>query len=130
MRLWVAADWRRRRAAVLGLILLTGLAGAVVLAVAAGARRTASSLERLATETSVGDVAIDVSGLDPDEVREITELPMVGDSATASVIFAIIDGVEEDLGLWILTTIGTARRSIATSCYEGARPIRRRATRW
>jgi putative ABC transport system permease protein len=99
--LWVEADWRRRRVAMLGLVLLTGLAGAVVLTVAAGARRSATSLERLATETSAPDVAIDVGGVDPEAVEEITELPMVADSAAASVIFAIVDGVEEDIGLWV-----------------------------
>jgi hypothetical protein len=54
--LWVGAGWRRRRAGMLGLVLLCGLAGAVVLTVAAGARRTATSLDRLVEATSAADV--------------------------------------------------------------------------
>lgn len=99
--LWARADWRRRRGTILGLVLLTGFAGAGVLTVAAGARRTASSLERLATETRAADVAIDVGGVDPDTVQDMTELPIVADSGAFSIIFAIVDGVEEDLGLWV-----------------------------
>ena len=99
--LWAGADWRRRRVAMIGLVLLTGLAGAVVLTVAAGARRAATSLERLATETSAPDVAVDVDGVDPEAIQDIAELPMVADSAAASVIFAVVDGVEKNLGLLI-----------------------------
>ena len=101
MRLWLRAEWRRRRAATLGLILLTGLAGAVVLTVAAGARRTSTSLERLAVESSAADVALDVGSLDRETVEAIAGLPMVADSGSISILFAVVDGVDEDLGLWV-----------------------------
>jgi hypothetical protein len=99
--LWVGTGWRRGRTAMLGVVVLSGLAAAVVLMAAAGARRTASSLERLAGETGAVDVAVDVSGVDPAAVEEIAGLPVVAGSGAISVVFAIVDGVDQDIGLWI-----------------------------
>ena len=50
--LWVRSDWRRRRASLLALTLLTSVAFGVVAAVFAGARRTASSFDRLRAVTA------------------------------------------------------------------------------
>ena len=99
--LYLRADWRRRRAAVVGLVLLAGLAGGFVLAAAAGARRTATSLDRMAKETKAGDLVIDVGQLEPDVVDRIARLPMIEESGLASIVFAVVDGVDTDLGLWI-----------------------------
>ena len=99
--LWARANWRRRQGAIVGLVLLTGFAGAVVLMVAAGARRTATSLERLSTETRSADVAVDVGNVDAATIQHIGELPIVADSGAFSIVFALVDGVEADLGLWI-----------------------------
>jgi putative ABC transport system permease protein len=101
VKLWLGAEWRRRRAATLGLILLTGLAGAVVLTVAAGARRTSTSLERLAVESSAADAIVDVGGADREAVEAIARLPVVAGSTSYSIVFAIVDGVEEDLALLV-----------------------------
>lgn len=99
--LYLRADWRRRRAALVGLVLLVGLAGGFVLAAVAGARRTATSLDRMAEETKVGQLVIDVGQLEPDAVERIARLPMIEESGLASIVFAVVDGVDTDLGLWI-----------------------------
>ena len=99
--LLVLSDWRRRRASLVALVLLIGLAGGVVLTAAAGARRTASSLDRLAATTASADVVINVGQLEPPTIAAITDLPMVERSGAFSVVFAVVEGVEEDLGLWI-----------------------------
>ena len=98
---YLRADWRRRRAAVIGLVLLAGLAGGFVLTAAAGARRTATSLDRMVEETKAGELVIDVGKLEPDVVDRIAQLPMIEESGLASIVFAVIDGVDADLGLWI-----------------------------
>ncbi len=101
MALWVRAGWRRGRVAMLGVVVLLGLAGAVVMTVAAGARRTASSLERLAAETSAADVTVEVSDADPAAVEQIAGLPAVAESEAFSVVFVVVDGVEHDISLLI-----------------------------
>ena len=95
-----AADWRRRRRALLALALLAGVAGAVVLIAVAGARRTATSFERLAADSRSADVLADVGAVDPAIVEQITQLPMVDVSGAVTVVFAIVDGVETDLAIW------------------------------
>ena len=69
--LWVRADWRRRRASLLALTLLAGLSFAVVAVAVAGARRTATSFERLRATTLAYDhgVAIDAPGQNPGDGR-------------------------------------------------------------
>lgn len=98
---WVRADWRRRRRSLVALALLSGLAGAVVLTAVAGARQTASSFERLADDSNAADVAADVGAVDPDIVDKIARLPMVEVSASFTLVFALVDGVEADLGIRI-----------------------------
>jgi predicted lysophospholipase L1 biosynthesis ABC-type transport system permease subunit len=99
--LWVRGSWRRGRAGMLGMIILCGVAGAVVLTVAAGARRSSTSLDRLADATGAADVVMDVTGVDPTARDAVRALPMVADSGELSVVFAVVDGVEQDLGLFI-----------------------------
>jgi hypothetical protein len=98
---WVRAEWRRLVSGTVGLVLLTGFAGAVVLTVAAGARRTSTTLERFADEARSADVAVDVGGVDPGVVDRVAALPMVAESGAVSVSFAVVAGVDEDIGLFI-----------------------------
>ena len=98
--MWVRAGWRRRIRAVVGLALLAGLAGAVVLTAVAGARRTSTSFQRFARESSSADVVIDVGAVDPEIVDQIAQLAMVDGSGAVTVVFALVEGVETDLAIW------------------------------
>jgi hypothetical protein len=97
----VRAHWRSRWAAILGLVALTGLAGAVVIASAAGARRTATSLDRLRDEALTADVFVSFRNPDAALVERVTGLPVVAESRAVDVVFAVVEGVEEDLALWL-----------------------------
>lgn len=97
--LWVAADWRRRRRSILLLVVFAGIAGAVALTAVAGARRSATSLERFADRSPPADVLVDVGALDGEVVRELTQSSMVDVWGAYTVVFAIIDGVESDLAI-------------------------------
>ncbi len=97
--LWARSDWRRRRRSILALILLAGLAGAVVLVAVAGARRTASSFERLGDATRPADFLLDVGAVDPRIVEQITALPTVVEHGAYTVVFALVDGVDTDLAV-------------------------------
>ena len=83
------------------LALLAGFAGAVVLTAIAGARRTATSFERLVQETRAADVATDLGAVDPQIVEDIAHLPMVDVSASFTIVFALVEGIEADLAMWI-----------------------------
>ena len=93
----MAATWLRFRTELrarwrgtLALVLLLGFVGSVVLAAAAGARRTATAPDRLvAAVGGEGDANIfDVGTADPDRIRA---LPLVDDSA--AVTFFLADSV-------------------------------------
>jgi putative ABC transport system permease protein len=93
----MAAPWLRFRAELrarwrgtLALVLLLGFVGSVVLAAAAGARRTSTAPDRLvAAVGGEGDAHIfDVGAADPDQIRA---LPQVEDSA--AVTFFLADSV-------------------------------------
>jgi hypothetical protein len=99
--LWLRADWRRRRRVLVALALLTGFAGAVVLTAVAGARRTATSFERFVEDSSAADVAADVGAVDPQIVDDIAHLPIVDETGSFTIVFALVEGVEADLGIWI-----------------------------
>src|SRR5436189_6028082 len=87
---WVRSDWRVRRGSLLALTLLTSIAFGVVATVFAGARRTASSFDRLRTATAAYDhgIVIDAPGSNPGNprwdryddatVRRIRRLPEIG----------------------------------------------------
>ncbi|HKY16506.1 MAG TPA: FtsX-like permease family protein [Microthrixaceae bacterium] len=99
--LWVRAEWRRRRLAVVGLTLLVGIAGGLVLAVVAGARRTSTSLERFTDVARSGDVLIEVGEVDDASIEQLRRLPMVADAGLVALTFAIIEGVDSDLALMV-----------------------------
>ena len=62
------AEVRRRWASILGLMLLVGVIGAVVLSGVAGARRSASALERFEEASRKADVEISVGDVTPEQV--------------------------------------------------------------
>ena len=64
-------------AQVIGLALVVAVAGAVVLAAAAGARRTASSFDRFATSTRAYDVLVFFRQLGPSTVANVRRIPGV-----------------------------------------------------
>ena len=110
--LWVRGSLRRRRAGTVAVIILCAIAGAVVLTVTAGARRSATSLDRLAEATAAADVLLDVTGMDSTAMDAVRGSPVVADAGELSIVFALMDGVEEDLGLFIPhdNLIGTLER--------------------
>ena len=83
--LWVAAEWRRRWPALLGIAVLVALAGGVATALAAGARRADTAYLRFREATGEPNLAahIDLDGIETAgvHVEAIDEL-------------AVIDGVE------------------------------------
>ena len=88
----MAATWLRFRTeprarwrGTLALVLLLGFVGSVVLAAAAGARRTATAPDRLvaAVGGEGGANIFDVGTADPDRIRA---LPLVDDSAAATTV--------------------------------------------
>lgn len=107
--LWVRADWRRRRASLLALTLLAGLSFAVVAVAVAGARRTATSFERLRATTLAYDhgVAIDAPGQNPGDgggyddatVRRIEQLPQVAAIGEIVTYVARVPGADWELAL-------------------------------
>ncbi|MEY2416503.1 MAG: putative transport system permease protein, partial [Ilumatobacteraceae bacterium] len=107
--LWVRADWRRRRVSLLALTLLTGLSFAVVAVAVAGARRTATSFERLRATTLAYDhgVAIDAPGQNPGDgrgyddatVRRIEQLPQVAAVGQVVAYVARVPGADGELAL-------------------------------
>lgn len=80
---WGIREARRRARALVALALLVGLSAAVVLGVVAGARRTASSLDRFRDATATKDAVAQIEGLASDEidalVADVRGLPMVDD---------------------------------------------------
>lgn len=82
------------------LALFVGIAGAVALTAVAGARRTATSLERFADELRPADVVIDVGALDGRVIRELAGSDMVDVWGAYTIVFPIVDGVETDLAIW------------------------------
>lgn len=95
------AEMRRRWGAILGLMLLVGVVGAVVIAGVAGARRSASALERFEATSRKADVEINVGDVTPEQVdalrhargvaavaelRQLTMYPEKGDVSLAGAI--------------------------------------------
>jgi FtsX-like permease family len=78
--LWARSEWRRRRAALVGLAVLIALAGGTTLAAAGGARRADSAIDRWQAGTNAADVLVandlDRILVDPEDLREmVAELP-------------------------------------------------------
>jgi len=83
---WLAlrADVRRQWRALLGLVLLLGLAGGVVLTAAAGARRTDTAYPRLLSWANASQAVVNPSYPDPGYYAALTRLPQVAALATVN----------------------------------------------
>lgn len=92
--LWVRTDARRRLRSAVVLALLVAVAGGVVMAAVAGARRNGSAVGRAAGLTVPADVwaVPNEPGFDWDAVRALPEVEAVGEFA---VTFYEIEGVEQ-----------------------------------
>jgi ABC-type lipoprotein release transport system permease subunit len=88
MRTIVWASVRRRTGPLIALALLTAISVGVSLAVAASARRTASSLDRALERAQVADVSVDVAIADPAHARAVAKLPEV--AASSSYVFTAV----------------------------------------
>ncbi len=90
---WLCAqvDLRRRWKSGLALMLLVGLASAVVLAAAAGARRTESSFDRFLAESRVSDAYLFPGEVTKQQLREFADVPYIealGTGQTLQVVDA------------------------------------------
>ena len=76
MSLWFAAEWRNRWRALVGLMLLIAFATAGVSTAVAGARRGASSVDRLLADTRPATLAVllNQGPFDWDVVRSMPEV--------------------------------------------------------
>lgn len=92
----VAASHARGRAsAVLAIVAITVLGATVTLAAFAGARRSASALDRALADEEVADVALDVGSLDDERVAAAAALPEV--AQLSAVAFTALRPAGTDL---------------------------------
>lgn len=124
---WARAHWRAERRRLLGIALLVVVAGGVVLAATAGARRTATSLERLVARTSAADLQADLGPFDASLVEEIRALRSVAAVGSATIVFAVIDDVDVDVGLGLPRDAGVGGSVERGLLLEGRRPVPDRA---
>jgi hypothetical protein len=76
---WFVArgELRRRWAGVVVLVVLVGIAGGAVLASAAGARRTSSSLERFEDDTRTATFELEAGDVTRQQLRDLRQVPRV-----------------------------------------------------
>ena len=107
--MWVRADWRRRYISLVALALVAGLSFAVAVTAFAGARRTASSFDRLREETRAYDhgVVVDAPGASPTgddsyddaTIERIRQLPQIESSGGLVIYIASIPGADSEMAL-------------------------------
>ena len=90
-RVFLMHSWRTRWRALVVLALMIGLTGAVVFAALAGARRSASALDRFHDVGQTLDVfvAADVTTPEPAALRELLDGPLV--ESTNDLVFLLVD---------------------------------------
>jgi FtsX-like permease family len=92
---WVflANSWRARWRSLLVLALMIGLTGGAVIAAAAGARRSATSLERFSAEARTFDVfvAADITTEEPAAMRALLDGPLVESANDLAFLFVDSD---------------------------------------
>lgn len=120
---WFAgrAEARHRWRSILVMGLVIGLAGGVVLASFAGARRTRSAFERLRTETRAGDLSINISPVSPRFAARIGNLPGVESWAQVQGLATVIGEVYAPIGLAVDGRFG---RDIDRARLIAGRPAR------
>lgn len=91
-RFWSKLDVRRRWRAVAALTLTVGIAGGVVLALVAGARRSSTAYERFRNETLAADLDVAPPDADPAGFAAIEQLPQVEASARGVFPFIVPAG--------------------------------------
>ncbi len=84
--MWARSDLRRRWVATVVLGLLVGVAGAVVLTGAAGARRTASSYDRFLRASRVSDVYLFTGEVTSEQLRKFANVPYITALAPAQTL--------------------------------------------
>ena len=91
-RFWSILDVRSRWRAVAALTLTVGLAGGVVLALVAGARRSSTAFERFRGETLAADLDVAPPNADPAGLAAVEELPQIAASARSAYPFIVPAG--------------------------------------
>ena len=91
IRFAARADLRHRWRSILVMGLVIGLAGGMVLASFAGARRTRSAFDRLRTETRAGDLSVNISPVSPRFAAQIGKLPGVESWAQVTPLAAVLE---------------------------------------
>jgi len=88
---WLLAgcEIRRRWRSVVVLVLLVGAVGAIVLATAAGARRTSTALSRFNSSSRAATVQLNVTGASPARLRAFGRVPEVASFGVASGLFVV-----------------------------------------
>ena len=85
------AELRSRLPAILSLTLIVGILGGVVIAAAAGARRTESAYPRFLEAQNAMNIVLDPVGKDSAQgLREVEHLPDVAEFSTVNILFAAI----------------------------------------
>jgi hypothetical protein len=92
------AAMRRQVGSLLAIALVIGVAGAAVLVASAGARRTATSLERFRDSTQAGDVELDVTTATPGEIATLRADPAVERVGVLRQIMLAPPGADERSG--------------------------------
>ena len=135
--MWVRADWRRRSISLVALAIVAGLSFAVAVTAFAGARRTASSFDRLREETRAYDhgVVVDAPGASPTgddsydvaTIERIRQLPQIETSGGLVIYIASIPGADWEIALNVPEddTLGT--RIAADRVLRGRMPAVDRA---
>jgi ABC-type lipoprotein release transport system permease subunit len=92
------AAMRRQVGTVVAISLVIGIAGAAVLVAAAGARRTATSLERFRDSTLAADVELDITTATPDEIATLRADPSVERIGVLRQVMLAPPGADERSG--------------------------------
>ena len=91
--LWVRSEWRRGWGALLALGLLIAVAGGVTLAVAAGARRADTAMDRFLEATNQPQIEVEIGV--PDELEGIeSRLASLPSAPELADTIAAVDGVD------------------------------------
>jgi predicted lysophospholipase L1 biosynthesis ABC-type transport system permease subunit len=120
VRILAARDLRRRWRSMLVLALLVGVVGAVVLASAAGARRTSSSLGRLIRDSRAADLEIDAGATTPEQMAAFAQSPGVA-------VVALLHAYAVDVGGQSSLQSGAITDSTFGSAIDRARIVEGRA---